>query len=91
MSGLTGPIVLCEPLPSEDPQVFEQSPTFAKAGALLGVAVNAQNALQAINPSLLEQFDSVAVRSGKSFAYNHTGTFAVVGSLQTHCTRPNPQ
>lgn len=64
--------------------MFEQSPTFAKAGALLGVSVNAQNAIQAINPSLMEQIDSVVVKSGKSFAYNHTGTSAVVGSLEAH-------
>eukprot|EP00208_Stichococcus_sp_RCC1054_P001533 CAMPEP_0206142378 /NCGR_PEP_ID=MMETSP1473-20131121/16630_1 /ASSEMBLY_ACC=CAM_ASM_001109 /TAXON_ID=1461547 /ORGANISM="Stichococcus sp, Strain RCC1054" /LENGTH=440 /DNA_ID=CAMNT_0053537357 /DNA_START=156 /DNA_END=1478 /DNA_ORIENTATION=- len=73
LGGLVSAAAIRRALPDIDVKVFEQSPTFAKAGALLGVSVNAQNAIQAINPSLMEQIDSVVVKSGKSFAYNHTG------------------
>ena len=63
-------------------QVFEQSPNFAKAGALLGLAVNSQKALAAIDPSLMQQVEAVAVSPGRSLTFSHTGvslTFSHTG------------
>ncbi len=57
-------------------QVFEQSPTFATAGALLGFAINSQKALAAIDPTLMQQVEAVAVSPGKTLAFNHTGVHA---------------
>lgn len=55
------------------PQVFEQFPSYQKAGALLGLAPNTQNALRAIDPVLLEAAAKDSVPDGRSLAFDHEG------------------
>ena len=55
------------------PQVFEQFPAFQKAGALLGMAPNAQGALRAIDPSLLAKAAAQCVPDGRSITFDHEG------------------
>eukprot|EP00208_Stichococcus_sp_RCC1054_P002083 CAMPEP_0206143986 /NCGR_PEP_ID=MMETSP1473-20131121/22587_1 /ASSEMBLY_ACC=CAM_ASM_001109 /TAXON_ID=1461547 /ORGANISM="Stichococcus sp, Strain RCC1054" /LENGTH=434 /DNA_ID=CAMNT_0053539643 /DNA_START=253 /DNA_END=1557 /DNA_ORIENTATION=- len=59
--------------PDLNVKVFEQFPVVIKAGALLGLAPNAQKTLDAIDPRLMQQANAVSMGDGKSIAFTHEG------------------
>lgn len=59
--------------PAINVQVFEQFPSYQKAGALLGLAPNGQAALRAIDPALLDAIVAECIPDGRSITRDGEG------------------
>ena len=64
--------------------MFEKFPGYQQAGALLGLAPNAQKALHAIDPALLEAVEATAVPDGRSISFDNEGAHVADGLLSLY-------